>query len=65
MKKVTIEIEVDDNFMPPEEFHNGTSNHKINPCASCPFFHWDDDYGAVCSYLCDDRGECPIKKYFK
>ena len=66
MKKVTIAIEVDDDFVPPEEFHNGTGNYVVNPCASCPFYHWSDEYGdAVCSYLNDDRGECPIKKYFK
>ena len=57
MKKV-IEIEFDDNFVPPEEFSKG------GKCEGCPFFQFYEDYGSECSLLCDDRGKCPIKKFF-
>lgn len=58
MKKVTIEIEVDDNFLPPEEFSKG------GECDGCPFFHRYDEGDAECSYVGDERCKCPIKKFF-
>lgn len=57
MKKL-IEIEFDDDFMPPEEFT------KCGGCEGCPFFHVYDDDDAVCSYVGDERCKCPIKKFF-
>lgn len=59
MKKV-IEIEFDDNFAPPAEF----SKQDGSKCEPCPFFQRYEGYGAECSLLCDDRGKCPIKKFF-
>lgn len=57
MKK-QIEIEFDDNFLPPECFS------QSGKCEGCPFFQFYEDYGAECSLLRDDRGKCPIKKFF-
>lgn len=57
MKKL-IEIEFDDNFVPPEEFSKG------GKCDRCPFFHSYDDGDAECSYVRDECCKCPIKKFF-
>ena len=62
MKKL-IEIEFDDDFVPPERFRGDTSLCDINPCAACPFFRWDDEYGEGWCSLGAETG-CPIKKYF-
>ena len=67
MKKVIeFELEVDDNFNPPNEFDEPFDMPSESKCFGCPFFGNYDDY----DYWCvlnpnNEEMKCPIKKFFK
>ena len=63
VKKIEIEMEFPDDFVPPDNFRGDTSTAE-NRCSWCPFFRWDDEAGEGECCLISVRG-CPIKKFFK
>ena len=66
-KKLQIEVNFPDNFMPPEKFHDPEQDKDFNtPCDLCPFFIYDDIFGYACLLVDGDSNEqaCPIKEQF-
>lgn len=67
MRKL-IEIEFDDDFIPPETFENPETGEYIDHrCYGCPFLVWNAEYDEGACVLLDidiDTNKCPIKKYF-
>lgn len=59
-KKIEIEAEFDENFIPPENFDE-------RKCESCPFYYYEkEECRGWCTIGFDDwkHTKCPIKKYF-
>ena len=69
VKKITLDLCFDDDFMPPDKFEALTSlNNWESECRPCPFFHFDDEYAESDCFLAiavTGYDECPIKKFFK
>lgn len=63
VKKIEIEMEFPDGFVPPEKFRGDTSTAE-NPCSWCPFFEWDDETREGSCIISGHGAECPIKKFF-
>lgn len=66
MKKIMVEIWLDDDFILPEG-SNAPCKENNWSCMcgyACPFYEWDDEYGSCCKYRgpCEEEG-CPLKKY--
>ena len=67
MKKILeIEIEVPEDFVPPEKVDDGSSSPEgKSACDPCPFFRWNDNGGyGWCALLGDQPTTevCPIIK---
>lgn len=59
-KKIEIEAEFDENFIPPEEFDE-------RKCESCPFYYYNNEECAGwCSIDFSEKSHpvCPIRKLF-
>jgi len=73
-KKIELEIEFNESFVPPEKFDFTTrTNYYLSKCRLCPFLvdeeggHGPDCilYNCVADNVTDKiPGECPIKKFF-
>ena len=63
VKKIEIEMEFPDGFVPPEKFRGDTSTAE-NPCSWCPFFEWDDETREGSCTISGYGVGCPIKKFF-
>lgn len=64
IKKIELEVEFADGFVPPERFDAPTQakNYK-SECEKCPFYGWDDEYANGWCVLSGEEA-CQIKKYF-
>lgn len=68
IKKIELELEFPEDFMPPEEFEEptGSGRRYDTKCDPCPFYVWYDDYAygdcTLPAVGCD--GKCPLKKFF-
>ena len=60
-KKIEIEMDFMDGFVPPEKFDGQDWESK---CGSCPFFKNCDDDTMFDECVIGGYEECPIKKYF-
>lgn len=60
LKKIELEIEFPDDFMPPETFDKSLCS------GLCPFLSYEPDEcsDAFCCIV-GERGKCPIRKYFE
>ncbi len=67
-KRIELEIDFPEGFVPPEKFdYPGFGNNWHSKCDLCPFYWFDDDYGfGTCAILGEysETDECPIKKQF-
>lgn len=65
-KNITLTLEFDIDFVPPEEFDIAEAPDWKSACDDCPFYYFDDEH---CDGNCmcpqdHDVLACPIRKYF-
>ena len=66
MKKIMVELWLDDDFIPPEGLDAPCEENNWNCYCGyeCPFYDYDEQVGSGGNYLgpCEEDG-CPLKKY--
>lgn len=68
MKKITVTLLFDDDFVPPKGLDAPCEENDWDcQCVGyCPFHTWDDEFGSGCSFRGESAAEdgCPLNKHF-